>query len=98
MSGDNYYWVENPRWRELQDALTAVRQTNSGIADVLSGVQSAMEAGAWEGGTAEDFLGGLDAENTRATGAGEASEGAVVEALDGVPDQVKRYYDAMVPE
>lgn len=63
--------IDNPRKFELYYALVQARAIRDTIDDVLATARTALEDGAWEGGTSPDFVGEMGAQEKVAVTAGD---------------------------
>lgn len=63
--------MDNPRKEELRLAWNRAKDINGTVDDVLRSAREARAAGAWTGGTSEDFFGEMTTQDNNAQGAGD---------------------------
>lgn len=63
--------VDNPRKEELRLAWNRAKNINGTVDDVLRSARQARDAGAWTGGTSEDFFAEMTTQDNSAQGAGD---------------------------
>lgn len=77
--------VDNPRKEELRQALNRARGVSGTLPDVLRAAREARDAGAWTGGTSDDFFAELTTRDTNAGTAGDAAVEVVRAAYQAEP-------------
>lgn len=77
--------VDNPRKEELRLAWNQAKTINGTVDDVLRSARQARDAGAWTGGTSEDFFGEMTTQDENAQGAGDDAVAVVYAAYLAEP-------------